>query len=50
MLIEFYSFSVPASSLPLGINAHPNPNVIGESHKKLGIHSRCFFSFSSWDC
>lgn len=33
------------SNLPLGITAHPNPGIIGDSHKKLGIQSE-IFSFS----
>ncbi len=33
-------FSTAASSLPLGINEHSDPNAIGEEHKKIGIQSK----------
>ncbi|KAF9445766.1 hypothetical protein P691DRAFT_251987 [Macrolepiota fuliginosa MF-IS2] len=34
----FYN-NTPAATLPLGINAHPNPTAIGGDHKKLGIQN-----------
>lgn len=34
----FYN-GTPATSLPHGVNDHPDPNKIGEEHKKLGIQN-----------